>query len=221
MRSIREILSKADHTLLRPDTTPDEIAVLCREALEFQTASVCVPPLYVQKASQELGGSLPVCTVIGFPCGYHTTESKLQEARAALFDGADELDMVISVGEVKCGRYDEVEKEIAAMKKLCGSRILKVIIETCLLTEAEKIAMCHAVTQAGADYIKTSTGFSKGGATREDVRLLAEHVGAGVGVKAAGGIASLQDASDFLDLGATRLGTSRLVSLARAAMEQA
>ena len=217
MCSLKEIASVTDHTLLKPEATKEEIIALCDEALEFSMASVCIPPAFVRVAADYLGDRLPVCTVIGFPLGYHTTESKLQEARQALFDGASELDMVINVGWAKEGNFAAIEQEIAALKKVCGSKVLKVIIETCLLSDAEKIALCRAVTDAGADYIKTSTGFSKYGATREDVKLLADHVGEGVLVKAAGGISTLEDASDFLELGASRLGSSRLANLLRAA----
>ncbi|MBQ4101356.1 MAG: deoxyribose-phosphate aldolase [Oscillospiraceae bacterium] len=217
MRSLKEIASATDHTLLKPEATREEIIALCNEALAFSMASVCIPPALVRVAADYLGDRLPVCTVIGFPLGYHTTESKLQEARQALFDGASELDMVINIGWAKEGNFAAIEQEIAALKKVCGSKVLKVIVETCLLSDAEKIALCRAVTDAGADYIKTSTGFSKYGATREDVKLLAEHVGEGVLVKAAGGISTLEDASDFLELGASRLGSSRLANLLRAA----
>lgn len=217
MCSLKEIASVTDHTLLKPEATKEEIIALCDEALAFSMASVCIPPALVRVAADYLGDRLPVCTVIGFPLGYHTTESKLQEARQALFDGASELDMVINIGWAKEGNFAAIEQEIAALKKVCGSKILKVIVETCLLSDAEKIALCRAVTDAGADYIKTSTGFSKYGATREDVKLLADHVGEGVLVKAAGGISTLEDASDFLELGASRLGSSRLANLLRAA----
>ncbi len=214
---IQAILAKCDHTLLAPDATWEQIKAVCEDGLRFHTASVCIPAAYVQPAKQLVGDRLAVCTVIGFPNGYSTTAAKCFEAADAVQNGADEIDMVINVGWAKAGDFDRVQSEIAAVKKACAGRLLKVIIETCLLTDEEKIALCHAVSNAGADYIKTSTGFSSGGATRHDVALLRAHVAPTVKVKAAGGIASLQDAADFIALGADRLGTSRVVKLAKAA----
>lgn len=214
---LKEILSHVDHTLLTQTATWDEIRGICEDALKYETASVCIPASYVKQAKDFLGERMAVCTVIGFPNGYSTTAVKAFETQDALENGADEIDMVINVGWVKDGRYDLVENEIRTLKEICGEKILKVIIETCLLTDAEKIRMCEAVTSAGADYIKTSTGFSTGGATFEDVKLFAAHVGPGVKIKAAGGISSLSDAETFLELGADRLGTSRIVKLAKAA----
>ena len=208
-----EILKRCDHTQLSPTATWEDIRVLCDEGLQYGTASVCIAPAYVKAAKEYVGDRLAICTVIGFPNGYSTAEVKCFEAEAALRDGADEIDMVINVGALCEGRYDEVREEIRAVKAVCGEHILKVIIETCLLDEAQKIAACRIVTEAGADYIKTSTGFSSGGATREDVALLRANVGSQVKVKAAGGIASLQDAEDMIRLGADRLGTSRIVRL--------
>ncbi len=214
---IQAILAKCDHTLLAPDATWEQIKAVCEDGLRFHTASVCIPAAYVQPAKQLVGDRLAVCTVIGFPNGYSTTAAKCFEAADAVQNGADEIDMVINVGWAKAGEFDRVQSEIAAVKKACAGRLLKVIIETCLLTDEEKIALCRAVSNAGADYIKTSTGFSTGGATRHDVALLRAHVAPTVKVKAAGGIASLQDAADFIALGADRLGTSRVVKLAKAA----
>ena len=207
----KEILCHVDHTLLTQTATWEEIRQICEDGVKYQVASVCIPPSYVKQASQYLKGKLPVCTVIGFPNGYMTTEGKEWETKDALANGALEIDMVVNLGWIKDGRYDLVEEEIRRLKEICGEKVLKVIIETCLLTEEEKIRMCHVVTRAGADYIKTSTGFSKGGATFEDIRLFSEHIGPGVKMKAAGGISSLEDAEKFLALGADRLGTSRLI----------
>ena len=214
---IGEILRHVDHTLLSQTATWEEIRKLCDEAIEYQTASVCIPPSYVQRAKEYVGSRMAVCTVIGFPNGYHTTAVKAAEAADAVKNGADEVDMVIDLGWVKDGRYDLAEEEIRAVKKAAGGRILKVIIETCFLTEEEKIRLCGTVTRAGADYIKTSTGFGGAGATFDDIRLFAEHVGSGVKIKAAGGISTLEDAERFLELGADRLGTSRIVKLAKQA----
>ena len=214
---VEEILRHVDHTLLSQTATWEEIRKLCDEAIEYQTASVCIPPSYVQQAKEYVGSRMAVCTVIGFPNGYHTTAVKAAEAADAVKNGADEVDMVIDLGWVKDGRYDLAEEEIRAVKKAAGGRILKVIIETCFLTEAEKIKLCGTVTRAGADYIKTSTGFGGAGATFDDIRLFAEHVGSGVKIKAAGGISTLEDAERFLELGADRLGTSRIVKLAKQA----
>ena len=214
-KEIQEILARVDHTLLRQTAAWEEIQRICEEGMEFHTASVCIPPCYVREARAFLGDRLPVCTVIGFPNGSSTTASKVFETEDAVQRGADEIDMVISIGHVKAGNYGYVEKEIREIKQACQGRILKVIIETCLLTEEEKIRMCQAVTEAGADFIKTSTGFSAGGATREDIALFKKYVGPQVRIKAAGGIKSFADARDFISLGASRLGTSRLVELAK------
>lgn len=210
-----EILSCVDHTLLSQTATWEQIRQLCDDALTFHTASVCIPPAYVRRAKEYLQDRMPVCTVIGFPNGYSTTAVKVFETEDAITNGADEIDMVIHVGALKDRRYDDIRSEISAVKKACSGRILKVIIETCLLSEEEKIRMCRIVTEAGADFIKTSTGFSSGGATFEDIALFAEHVGPAVRCKAAGGIQSFEDAEKFLSLGADRLGTSRLVKIAR------
>lgn len=211
------ILSKVDHTLLSQTATWDEIRAICDDALTYHTASVCIPPCYVKRAKEYLGDRMAVCTVIGFPNGYNTTAAKVFEAQDALANGADEIDMVIHIGALKDRNYDYVKEEIKALKEACGSHILKVIIETCLLTDDEKIKMCELVTEAGADYIKTSTGFSKAGATFDDVKLFAAHVGPAVKIKAAGGISSFDDGETFVQLGASRLGTSRLVKIEKAA----
>lgn len=213
---IKEILSKCDHTLLAPTATWEEIRALCDDGVRYGCASVCIPASYVRQAAEYLAGRLPVCTVIGFPNGYDTTAAKCFMASDAVQNGADEVDMVINLGWVKDARWDDLLAEIRAVKEACAGKILKVIVETCQLTEAEKIRMCEIVTASGADYIKTSTGFSTGGATREDVALFAAHVGPGVKIKAAGGIADLKDAEDFLHLGASRLGTSRVVKAVKA-----
>ena len=213
---LSEILAKCDHTLLAQTATWDEIRAICDDGMTYKTASVCIPASYVRQAKEYVGGRLAICTVIGFPNGYATTASKCFMASDAVENGADEVDMVINLGWVKDGKYDAVRDEIAAVKAACKGRLLKVIIETCLLTDDEKIAMCRAVTEAGADYIKTSTGFSKAGATFHDVELFAAHVGPNVKIKAAGGISSLEDAEEFIRLGASRLGTSRIVKLAKA-----
>ncbi len=209
-----QILSYVDHTQLKPYCTWEDIRQLCDEAMEYQTASVCIPPSYVQRVNKEYP-DLTICTVIGFPLGYMTTEAKEFETRDALLSGADEIDMVINVGDVKNGDYDKVMKEIAAIKKVCGKHILKVIVETCYLTEEEKVRLCEIVTQAGADFIKTSTGFGTGGATVEDIRLFKEHIGENVQMKAAGGIRSVQDMEIFLEEGCMRLGTSSAVKLVK------
>ena len=213
--NISHILSRCDHTLLAPTATWEEIKTVCDDGIRYHTASVCIPASYVKRAKEYVGDKLPICTVIGFPCGYSTTAAKLFECKDALANGADEIDTVINIGHLKDGRYDEILAELTALKTACGKKILKVIIETCLLSDEEKIKMCEIVTASGADYIKTSTGFSTAGATREDVALFAAHIGAGVKIKAAGGIASLDDAEDFLRLGADRLGTSRIVKIAK------
>lgn len=214
-KEMQEILARVDHTLLRQTAAWEEIQRICEEGMEFHTASVCIPPCYVREARAFLGDRLPVCTVIGFPNGSSTMASKVFETEDAVQNGAAEIDMVISIGHVKAGNYGYVEKEIREIKQACQGRILKVIIETCLLTEEEKIRMCQAVTEAGADFIKTSTGFSAGGATREDIALFKKYVGPQVRIKAAGGIKSFAEARDFISLGASRLGTSRLVELAK------
>lgn len=212
---LKEILSHVDHTLLAQTATWEEIRGICDDALLYGTASVCIPASYVKQAKDYLGDRMAVCTVIGFPNGYSTTAVKEFETKDALANGADEIDMVINIGWAKDGKFDLIEEEIRTLKAACGEKILKVIIETCLLTDAEKVRMCEAVTAAGADYIKTSTGFSTAGATFDDVKLFAAHVGGNVKIKAAGGISSLADAEEFLRLGADRLGTSRIVKLAK------
>ncbi|HIS31187.1 MAG TPA: deoxyribose-phosphate aldolase [Candidatus Limivivens intestinipullorum] len=206
-----EILSKVDHTLLSQKAVWKDIQALCDDAIAYGTASVCIPPCFVKAAKEYVGNRMAVCTVIGFPNGYHTAETKLFEAQDALANGADELDMVININALKAGNDALVQKEIQLLKDACQDKILKVIIETCLLTDEEKIRMCRLVTQAQADYIKTSTGFSTGGATFSDVELFAAHVGSNIKIKAAGGISSFEDAERFLALGASRLGTSRLI----------
>lgn len=210
---IEEIVSRVDYTLLKQDATWEEIKLLCDDALRFHVASVCIPPSYVKQAADYLQGRLPVCTVIGFPNGYQTSAVKQFETKDALVNGAAEIDMVVNLGWVREGRFDLAREEIGSIKEICGRHILKVIIETCFLTRQEKIRMCEAVTKAGADYIKTSTGFGAAGATFEDVELFAAHIGKNVKIKAAGGINSLEDAQKFLELGAGRLGTSRIVKL--------
>ena len=213
--NINEILSKCDHTLLTQTATWEDIKGIIDDGIAFGTASVCIPPSYVKAAKEYAGDRLKICTVIGFPNGYNTTAVKVFETQDAINSGADEIDMVINIGHLKDKKYSEIEAEIAAIKKACTDKILKVIIETCLLTDEEKVKMCEIVTSAGADYIKTSTGFSTGGATRDDVKLFRENVGEGVLIKAAGGISSLADAEDFIALGASRLGTSRVVKIAK------
>jgi deoxyribose-phosphate aldolase len=209
----KEILKKVDHTLLLQTATWDEIKTICDDAMCYSTASVCIPPCFVKRAKDYVKDRMRVCTVIGFPNGNVTTEVKAYETKDAIANGADEIDMVINIGMLKDRNYEYVENEIRKLKEICGKRILKVIIETCLLTDAEKIKMCEIVTASGADFIKTSTGFSKGGATFEDVALFQKHVGPGVKIKAAGGIKSLEDAEKFIGLGASRLGTSRIVKI--------
>ena len=213
---VKDILSRCDHTLLAQGATWAEIRALCDDGVRYGCASVCIPASYVKQAAEYLGGRLPVCTVIGFPNGYDTTAAKCFEAEDAVRNGASEIDMVINIGWARDGRWEDLLAEIKAVKAACGGRILKVIIECCLLTEAEKIRLCEIVTESGADFIKTSTGFGGGGATREDVALMAAHVGPKVKIKAAGGIASLEDAADFIALGADRLGTSRVVKAVKA-----
>ena len=210
---VKEILKHCDHTLLKQESTWAQIKEICDDGRKYQCASVCIPASYVRQAAEYVGNDLKICTVIGFPNGYSTTAVKVFETEDAIRNGADEIDMVINIGWVKDQKWDDLLAEIKAVKESCQGRILKVIVEACLLTEEEKIKMCELVTASGADYIKTSTGFSTGGATREDVALMVKHVGHGVKVKAAGGITSLKDAEDFLTLGADRLGTSRIVKL--------
>ena len=209
----KDILAKVDHTLLAQTATWEEIWQICDDGMRYETASVCIPPSYVEQAKNYVGDRLKICTVIGFPNGYNTTAVKEFETKDALKKGADEIDMVINLGWVKDGRFDLVEKEIRTLKDACGGNVLKVIIETCLLTEEEKVKMCEVVTNSGADFIKTSTGFSTSGATFADVALFKEHVGPQVKIKAAGGISSFADAEKFVELGADRLGTSRLVKI--------
>lgn len=209
----QEILSKVDHTLLTQTATWNEIQQICDDAVKYRTASVCIPASYVKRAKEYVGGKMAVCTVIGFPNGYSTTAVKVFEAKDAIQNGADEIDMVINIGYVKDGRYDLQLDEIKQVKAACGTHLLKVIIETCLLTDAEKIKMCEVVTESGADFIKTSTGFSTAGATFDDVALFAAHVGPNVRIKAAGGIKTMDDAEKFVSLGASRLGTSRIIKI--------
>lgn len=212
-----EVIRHVDHTLLGQTAGWEEIRKLCDEALEYHTASVCIPPSYVSRVKEYVGDKIAVCTVIGFPNGYNTTKIKAAETEDAVRNGADEIDMVINLGWVKDREFDSVENEIKAVKAAAGDKILKVIIETCFLTEEEKIQLCGIVTRAGADYIKTSTGFGGAGATFDDIRLFAEHVGSNVKIKAAGGISTFEDAERFLELGADRLGTSRIIKLVKGA----
>lgn len=210
-----EIMKHVDHTLLLQTSTWEEIKEICDDAIKYQTASVCIPPSYVKEASDYVQGKMAVCTVIGFPNGYMTTKTKEFETKDAIANGASEIDMVINIGWLRDKKYDLVEEEIRILKAACGEKILKVIIETCLLTEEEKIKMCEIVTKAGADYIKTSTGFSTAGATFADIELFAKHIGPNVKMKAAGGISSMEDAKRFLKLGVDRLGTSRMIKLVK------
>ena len=212
---IKDILKYVDHTLLKQEATWEQMKTICDDAMKFLTASVCVPPSFVGQCKDYCGDNMKICTVIGFPNGYNTTKVKVFETEDALHNGADEIDMVINIGWAKEKKFDLIKEEIKAIKAVCGEKILKVIIETCLLSDEEKIEMCKIVTEAGADFIKTSTGFSTAGATREDIKLFSENIGENVKMKAAGGIASLTDAEDFLKLGAERLGTSRIVSIAK------
>ena len=212
---IKEILSKCDHTLLSQTATWQVIRAVLDDGMKYKTASACIPPCFVKQAKEYVGNRLAICTVVGFPNGYNSATVKKFETEQAIADGADEIDMVINIGELKAGNYDYVKNEIALLKKACGNKILKVIVETCLLTDEEKIVCCKLVTEAGADFIKTSTGFSTAGATFNDVDLMAKNVGAGVRVKAAGGIKSIADAEKFIELGADRLGTSRIVKLSK------
>jgi len=212
---ISEILAKCDHTLLAQTATWNEIKAICDDGMKYKTASVCIPASFVKQAKEYVGEKLAICTVIGFPNGYATTASKCFMATDAVDNGTDEVDMVINIGWAKEGKWDAITEEIAAIKAACKGKLLKVIIETCLLTDDEKIALCGCVTNAKADYIKTSTGFSKAGATFKDVELFAKHIGPDVKIKAAGGISSLEDAEKFIELGASRLGTSRIVKIAK------
>lgn len=209
----QEILAKVDHTLLAQTATWEEVKQICDDAIYYKTASVCIPPLFVKQAKEYVKDAMQICTVIGFPNGYMTKETKKFETKNALTNGADEIDMVISIGNLKEKKYEEITQEIKDLKEICGDKILKVIIETCLLTEEEKIKMCEIVTEAGADFIKTSTGFSTAGATFEDIKLFQKYVGKDVKIKAAGGISSFSDAEKFIEFGASRLGTSRLIKI--------
>ena len=212
---MKKILSMVDHTLLKQESTWEQIKEICDDGMKYETASVCIPPSFVKQAKEYVGDKLQICTVIGFPNGYNTTAVKCFETEDALKNGADEIDMVINIGWVKEQKWKELLEEIKAVKGACQGKLLKVIIETCLLTDEEKVKMCEIVSLSGADYIKTSTGFSTGGATRENVALFAENVKPGVKIKAAGGISSMKDAEDFIALGAKRLGTSRIVKIVK------
>ena len=216
-----QIFSRVDHTLLAQTATWREIKMICDDAITYGTASVCIPPSFVKEAAEYVQGRMKICTVIGFPNGYNTTAVKAFETQDAINNGADEIDMVINIGDLKAGKTDAILNEIKTLKGICGDRILKVIIETCLLTDEEKVTMCNLVTEAGADYIKTSTGFSKAGATFADIELFAKNIGPNVKMKAAGGISSMQDAEKFVELGAARLGTSRIVKIAKAETAEA
>ncbi len=211
----KEILSHCDHTLLKTTSTWEQIKAVCDDGMKYKTASVCIPPSFVKRAKDYVGEGLKICTVIGFPNGYNTTAAKLFETQDAIRNGADEIDMVINLGDVKDKNFDAVRNEIKTLKEACGDKVLKVIIETCDLTDSEKIEMCRLVTEAGADFIKTSTGFSSSGAKREDIILFKEHIGNGVKMKAAGGIKTLADAEDFINLGCERLGTSTVVRIVK------
>ncbi len=212
---MKKILSMVDHTLLKQESTWEQIKEICDDGMRYETASVCIPPAFVKQAKEYVGDKLQICTVIGFPNGYNTTAVKCFETEDAVGNGADEIDMVINIGWVKDEKWNELLEEIKAVKAACHGKLLKVIIETCLLTDDEKVKMCEIVSASGAEYIKTSTGFSTGGATREDVALFAENVKPGVKIKAAGGISSIKDAEDFVALGAERLGTSRIVKIVK------
>lgn len=213
--NINEILSKVDHTLLSQNATWEEIKAICNDGMKYETASVCIPASFVKQAKEYVGEKLAICTVIGFPNGYSTTATKIFETSDAIKNGADEIDMVINVGWLKDKKYDDILNEINAIKDACNGKILKVIIETCLLTDKEKIKMCEIVSNSNADFIKTSTGFSTGGATKADIELFAKHTTNGKKIKAAGGIASIEDAEEFINLGASRLGTSRIVKIVK------
>ena len=210
-----DMLHYVDHTQLKAFASWEDIQSLCEEAIRYQTASVCIPPSYIARVHEKYGDAVNICTVVGFPLGYSVTEAKAEETKKALEDGANEIDMVINISDVKNGDYDKVEKEIARLKEITGDKILKVIIETCYLTEEEKIAMCKAVTNAGADFIKTSTGFGTGGATLEDVELFKKHIGPEVKIKAAGGVRTVEDLKAFIDAGCSRIGTSSAVKLVK------
>lgn len=212
---LEEILSKVDHTLLSPTAKWEEIKNICDDGMKYSVASVCIPPCFVKDSKNYVGDKLSICTVIGFPNGYNTSEVKMFETQNAIDNGADEIDMVINIGKLKDKDFGYVESEIRRIKSICGNKVLKVIIETCLLTDEEKVAMCDIVTMAGADFIKTSTGFSKSGARLEDIILFKKHVGFGVKIKAAGGISSIEDAERFIEAGAARLGTSRIVKIVK------
>ena len=211
--TIQEMLAHVDHTQLNAFATWEDIQKLCEEAVKYRTASVCIPPAYVKRVKEAYGDVLRICTVVGFPLGYSVAEAKAAEVRQALSEGCDEIDMVVNISDVKNGLYDKVREEIAGLKAICKDHILKVIVETCYLSEAEKTEMCRVVTEAGADYIKTSTGFGTGGATKEDVALFQKHIGSGVKIKAAGGVQTLADLQAFIELGCDRVGTSKAVSL--------
>lgn len=211
--TIQEMLAHVDHTQLKAYATWEDIQRLCEEAVKYRTASVCIPPSYVKRVKEAYGDTLRICTVVGFPLGYSVAEAKEAEVRQALADGCDEIDMVVNISDVKNGLYDKVRAEIAGLKAICKDHILKVIVETCYLSEEEKTAMCRVVTEAGADYIKTSTGFGTGGATKEDVELFQKHIGSGVKIKAAGGVQTIADLQAFIELGCDRVGTSKAVSL--------
>lgn len=210
---IKEILKHVDHTQLKAFATWEDIKKLCDEAIEYNTASVCIPPSYIKRVKKEYGDKIKICTVVGFPLGYHDTLVKVKETEKALLDGADEIDMVINIGDVKNSEYKKVEEEIATLKHLVGKKILKVIVETCYLSKEEKIAMCKAVTKAKADYIKTSTGFGTSGANMEDIKLFRENIGENVKIKAAGGVKSIEDMENFIEAGCDRIGTSSAISL--------
>ena len=211
--TIQEMLAHVDHTQLKAFATWEDIQKLCEEAVKYRTASVCIPPAYVKRVKEAYGDALRICTVVGFPLGYSVAEAKAAEVRQALSEGCDEIDMVVNISDVKNGLYDKVREEIAGLKAICKDHILKVIVETCYLSEEEKTEMCRVVTEAGADYIKTSTGFGTGGATKEDVALFQKHIGSGVKIKAAGGVQTLADLQAFIELGCDRVGTSKAVSL--------
>lgn len=208
-----KIYSRVDHTQLKPYATWEDIQKLCDEAIQYGTASVCIPPCYIKRVNQKYGDKINICTVVGFPLGYSVTAAKVAEVQQALEDGAKEIDMVVNIADVKNGDFGKVEQEIIALKRECQNKILKVIIETCYLTEKEKIALCDAVTNAGADYIKTSTGFGTAGATQEDVKLFKEHIGQAVRIKAAGGVRTREDMEEFIELGCDRIGTSSAISI--------
>ncbi len=216
----QEILKHIDHTQLKPFAKWEDIEKLCDEAVQYQTASVCIPPVYIKRVNEKYGEKINICTVVGFPLGYSVTAAKVAEVEQALADGCNEIDMVVNISDVKNGAFDQVEEEIRTLKKACKTHILKVIIETCFLTEEEKIAMCKAVTNAGADYIKTSTGFGTGGATIEDIRLFKEHIGPNVKMKAAGGVKTKDDLIMFLEAGCDRIGTSSAVGMLQGAQAQ-